>query len=80
MSEPTKARWYEIRIQGVLSDTLIQAFPGLQPKAERGETVLCGDVADRAALHGVLAQIEALGLELLEVRSNASEPPIDRPE
>jgi hypothetical protein len=32
------------------------------------ETVLTGLVEDRSALFGVLAQIEALGLELLEVR------------
>jgi hypothetical protein len=30
--------------------------------------VLAGALADQAALYGVLAQIEALGLELLEVR------------
>ena len=32
-----------------------------------GDTLLHGPIADQAALHGVLAQIEALGLELLEV-------------
>lgn len=32
------------------------------------DTLLRGTVTDQAALHGVLAQIEALGLELLEVR------------
>jgi hypothetical protein len=30
--------------------------------------VLTGMLADQAALYGVLAEIEALGLELLEVR------------
>ena len=32
------------------------------------QTVLTGTLADQAALYGVLAEIEALGLELLEVR------------
>ena len=32
------------------------------------ETELTGVLEDRAALFGVLAQIEALGLDLLEVR------------
>ena len=32
------------------------------------ETVLSGPLADQAALYGLLAQIEELGLELLEVR------------
>jgi hypothetical protein len=30
--------------------------------------MLTGTLRDQAALHGVLAEIEALGLELLEVR------------
>lgn len=33
-----------------------------------GDTVLTGRVADRSALFGVLEQIEALGLDLVEVR------------
>jgi hypothetical protein len=32
------------------------------------ETVLTGWLEDRSAVYGVLAQIEALGLELLELR------------
>ena len=32
------------------------------------ETVLTGVLEDRAALYGVVAQIEALGLDLLELR------------
>jgi hypothetical protein len=43
-------------------------IPALQARASGGDTVLTGPLCDRAALHGVLAEIEALGLELLEVR------------
>lgn len=71
MSEPSQSPWYEIRVRGMLSDTLLEAFPGLKARTEDAETVLSGRLADRAALHGVLAEIEALGLELLEVRSKA---------
>jgi len=71
MTEPAKPRRYEIRVRGVLSETLLEAFPGLQARTKKGGTVLSGELADRAALHGVLAQIEALGLELLEVHSDA---------
>jgi hypothetical protein len=35
---------------------------------EGSETVLTGLLEDRSAVFGVLAQIEALGLELLELR------------
>jgi hypothetical protein len=59
---------YRIRVRGTLSERLLAAFPGLDPRTDRGETVLEGDLPDQAALHGVLATVEALGLELLEVR------------
>jgi len=35
---------------------------------KEGETVLTGLLEDRSAVFGVVAQIEALGLELLELR------------
>jgi hypothetical protein len=40
----------------------------MRAQASGGDTVLTGLLPDRAALYGTLAQIEALGLELLEVR------------
>ncbi len=59
---------YMIRVRGVLTDRLLTAFPGLRSRTDQGDTVLAGALPDQAALHGVLAQIEALGLELIEVR------------
>jgi hypothetical protein len=44
------------------------------PAIEGGETVLTGVLEDRSALFGVLAQIEALDLELLEVRQIRPRP------
>jgi hypothetical protein len=38
------------------------------PEQQGSDTVLTGLVEDRSALFGVLAQIEALSLELLELR------------
>jgi hypothetical protein len=40
-----------------------------------GETVLTGLLADRSALFGVLAQVEALGLDLVEVRQIRARSP-----
>ena len=60
---------YEIRVRGHLSETLLAAFQGLNCETRGADTVLSGDLPDQAALFGLLAQIEALGLELLEVRS-----------
>jgi hypothetical protein len=59
---------YEIRVRGHLSETLLAAFPGLHAEARGADTVLSAHLRDQAALYGVLAQIETLGLELLEVR------------
>jgi hypothetical protein len=59
---------YRICVRGRLGERVRCAFPVLQTRASGGDTVLTGPLPDRAALHGVLAEIEALGLELLEVR------------
>ena len=66
VSDPPPHR-YRIRVRGRLGETICSAFPALQARATGGDTVLTGPLPDRAALHGVLADIEALGLELLEV-------------
>jgi epsilon-lactone hydrolase len=58
---------YEIRVSGHLGPTLLMAFPALVPCQQGADTVLTGRL-DAAALYGVLAEVEALGLELLEVR------------
>jgi len=68
MAELTGPVWYEISVCGLLGETLLGAFPAMRARAHEKETVLYGPVADQAALYGVLAEIEALGLELLEVR------------
>lgn len=72
MNHPANPERYEVRVRGLLGETLLGAFPGLHSEARGGDTVLIGVVRDQAALHGVLAQVEALGLELLEVRRNGS--------
>jgi hypothetical protein len=59
---------YEICVRGRLGETICSAFPGLRARPDGGDTVLAGVLADQAALYGVLAEIEALGLELIEVR------------
>ena len=58
---------YMIRINGHLGATVLCAFPALAPRQHGAHTVLTG-LLDRSALYGVLAEIEALGLDLLEVR------------
>ena len=59
---------YAIRINGRLGATALSAFPSMVSELKGSETVLTGLLEDRSAVFGVLAQIEALGLELLELR------------
>jgi hypothetical protein len=58
---------YTIRINGHLGAMVLCAFPALAPQWCGADTVLTG-LLDRSALYGVLAEIDALGLDLLEVR------------
>ena len=58
---------YTIRINGHLGATVLSAFPALAPQHHGAYTVLTG-LLDQSALYGVLAEIEALGLDLLEIR------------
>jgi hypothetical protein len=58
---------YTIRINGHLGAMMLSAFPALASRWQGAETVLTG-LLDRSALFGVLAEIDALGLDLLEVR------------
>lgn len=61
-------RQYEICVRGRLGETMRSAFPSLRAQPRGSDTVLTGALADQAALYGVLAEIQALGLELLELR------------
>jgi len=61
-------RRYEICVHGHLGETMRSAFPALRAQLRGEDTVLTGALPDQAALYGVLAEMEALGLELLEVR------------
>jgi hypothetical protein len=45
----------------------LSAFPGMTPQQTSTHTVFTGWL-DQSALYGVLAQMEALGLALVEVR------------
>jgi hypothetical protein len=70
----------EVKVRGRLSPTLAAEFEELSLKAvtEPVETMLYGSVEDQAALHGLLRRIEALGLELVEVRRRkVATPPAD---
>jgi hypothetical protein len=65
---PHDAGRYEIRLKGHLSSRWATRFDGMTLTSDSdGTTVLRGDVADQAALHGLLNTLRDLGLPLLSV-------------
>lgn len=51
-----------------------ERIPRLRAELNDDDTLMWRDLPDQAALHGVLAQIEALGLELYDVRRVSDDP------
>jgi hypothetical protein len=66
--ESSMAAYYEIRIKGRVGDSLLVAFEGLSVTTEPVETILHGSVPDQEALHELLAKLQSLGLEVVELR------------
>jgi hypothetical protein len=62
------AKSFEIHVRGLLPADVLEELDGLTTTVVPARTVLSGVVADQAALYGVLNRLQALGLELVEVR------------
>jgi hypothetical protein len=61
---------YEIRIPCALSETISAAFPELDAvQLSPSSTMLAGPVRDQAELHGLLARLADLGIEITEIRT-----------
>ncbi len=64
-----KPCFYEIRIEGQLTERWSDWLGGLALRAEAGgQTTLRGPLPDQAALLGVLGQLHALNLTLISVQ------------
>jgi len=64
----------EILVKGQIDRHWADWFEGLTiTHTEQGGTILCGLIADQAALHGLLAKVRDLGLPLLSVNSKEVE-------
>ena len=61
---------YTIWINGHLDAAVLSDFPALVQRHRGAHTVLTG-LLDRSCLYGVLAAVEALGLDLIEVRRHS---------
>ena len=60
--------WYAIRVAGRLGPTALGAFPEFACDIEGPVTTLTAELPDSAALYGAMARLEALGLDLIDVR------------
>jgi hypothetical protein len=59
---------FELRVKGHLDARWADRFDGLTlTQAGDGSTVIRGEVADQAALHGLLQTLRDLGLPLISV-------------
>lgn len=64
------SNWHQIIIRGQLDSDWSRWFDGMEIRYDERDraTVLSGDIADQAALLGVLNKIHGLGLSLVAVR------------
>ena len=64
----SKPARYQIRVRGPIGPTTMQAFPTLVMSRNGEDTLLTGRLVDQSALYGVIHQLEALGLQLQDIR------------
>ena len=80
MAQPWR---YQIRVQGRISERWMHSFEDMdvrnQTEPGARATTLSGDVADQAALFGVLQQLYTLGLPLSLVRREEGSDMHDTP-
>jgi hypothetical protein len=58
----------EIRIAGCLDRQWSEWFEGMEiTQTMHGETVITGDIADQAALYGLIGKLRDLGARLLAI-------------
>jgi hypothetical protein len=66
---------YDLSFKGNASDMLLAEFGEFAVKVDRGVTHIRANLPDRAALYGLIGRLDALGLELLDVR-RVTEPDV----
>jgi hypothetical protein len=67
----SRAAEYRLVVRGELDDRFAYLFNGLDFERIAGTTVLSGSVIDQAQLHGYIARVEELGLELVSIKQTA---------
>jgi hypothetical protein len=74
MTRGAESLTYEIRVRGELTDALVAALKPLGLRVEHSPDgpLLIGVFRDQAELHGALAAMQDLGVELVEMRQRAA--------
>jgi hypothetical protein len=65
---------YRITVKGVMSERFCRGLGAVPHPAGSGRTVLEGDLPDGGRVGDVLARLDNLGLEVLEVRPPPAAP------
>jgi hypothetical protein len=65
---------FAVVVRGHAGKVVRAAFDDLDLQIEGDNTVLRGDLADQAALHGVLQKLQDYGIEIVEVRREPGAP------
>ena len=65
---------YRIVVRDEIGERFALAFEGMKVEARGGQTILTGEIIDQPHLHGILARINGLGLELLSVECLSEKP------
>jgi hypothetical protein len=60
-------RRYEFRVDGRLSEEARAAFVDMRITEAPPQTVIDGEVLDESHLHGIIAQLRALGITVVSV-------------
>ena len=68
---------FEVHVRGSVPPDVLEEFEGMTAVRVPVETVLTGVLPDQSALYGVLYRLQALGLELVEVRRLIEPAPVD---
>ena len=65
--------FYEIRVAGAVPPEALADYQDISSTEAPVETVLCGTLADQAALQGLLARLDLFGVEVIEVRRRGNQ-------
>ena len=61
-------RRYEFRVDGRLSEEAREAFVDMRITEAPPQTIIDGEVLDESHLHGIIVQLQALGITVVSVQ------------